>query len=504
MGLLLHYRPIGANPTSIFAFEHGGSTGIASVQVPNLLVLGNATFSGIIYDNNGHAGIAGQVLTSTSSGVVWAAGGGGGGAVTSVSNVDGTLTIAPTTGAVVAGLALGHANSWTVLQTFSSVHLIGTLADSTGAVGTSGQVLESTVSGTLWTTPPSFSNSFSALTSGTNTIAAMVVGSGATLGTSGTGTITANTLSATVTMPASTVFAPTSGSTLSITGPANTKLLDNTGDYILLSGGVTLADSSGFDSIELNSTSHAITFTSPNEFNFEGGGTIGLPNGSTAATQNPGDTSTLVATDAFVAAAITAAGHAFSGITSGTNTTAAMLVGSGATLSSSGTGTVTANTLASTVTVPATTTLVPASGSSIALYVTGSNSIGMGSSSGSNQIIFTNIGTTTLEASSQLLLDAPVINAQGQLNTYAVLMDGHVGALLVDVVGTVTISASTSASVTFTSAFGAAPCVVVTPTSDTTAVGAYWVTTSTTGFTVHVHTSGTVTFQYFVIGNGGV
>jgi hypothetical protein len=104
----------------------------------------------------------------------------------------------------------------------------------------------------------------------------------------------------------------------------------------------------------------------------------------------------------------------------------------------------------------------------------------MGSSSGSNQIIFTNIGTTTLEASSQLLLDAPVINAQGQLNTYAVLMDGHVGALLVDVVGTVTISASTSASVTFTSAFGAAPCVVVTPTSDTTAVGAYWVTTSTT------------------------
>lgn len=42
---------------------------------------------------------------------------GGGGAVSSVSNSDGTLTISPTTGAVVASLALGHANTWTGLQT---------------------------------------------------------------------------------------------------------------------------------------------------------------------------------------------------------------------------------------------------------------------------------------------------------------------------------------------------------------------------------------------------
>lgn len=44
----------------------------------------------------------------------------GGGAVSSVSNSDGTLTISPTTGAVVASLALGHANTWTGIQTFTT------------------------------------------------------------------------------------------------------------------------------------------------------------------------------------------------------------------------------------------------------------------------------------------------------------------------------------------------------------------------------------------------
>lgn len=39
--------------------------------------------------------------------------------VSSVSNSDGTLTISPTTGAVVASLALGHANTWTGVQTYT-------------------------------------------------------------------------------------------------------------------------------------------------------------------------------------------------------------------------------------------------------------------------------------------------------------------------------------------------------------------------------------------------
>lgn len=44
--------------------------------------------------------------------------------VASVSNSDGTLTITPTTGAVVASLALSHANTWTANQTFQNVSAI--------------------------------------------------------------------------------------------------------------------------------------------------------------------------------------------------------------------------------------------------------------------------------------------------------------------------------------------------------------------------------------------
>jgi hypothetical protein len=61
---------------------------------------------------------------------------GGGGAVSSVSNSDGTLTISPTTGAVVASIALGHPNSWTGQQSFVAPILgtpaSGTLTNTTG------------------------------------------------------------------------------------------------------------------------------------------------------------------------------------------------------------------------------------------------------------------------------------------------------------------------------------------------------------------------------------
>ena len=46
--------------------------------------------------------------------------------VSSVSNSDGTLTISPTTGAVVASLNLAHANTWTATQTFPSGSLTNT------------------------------------------------------------------------------------------------------------------------------------------------------------------------------------------------------------------------------------------------------------------------------------------------------------------------------------------------------------------------------------------
>lgn len=58
---------------------------------------------------------------------------GAAGAVT-VSNSDGTLTISPTSGAVVASIALGHANTWSGAQTFGEV--IGTVSTQSGTTYT--------------------------------------------------------------------------------------------------------------------------------------------------------------------------------------------------------------------------------------------------------------------------------------------------------------------------------------------------------------------------------
>ncbi len=63
-----------------------------------------------------------------------------GGGVSSVSNADGTLTVSPTTGGVVASLALGHANTWSGQQTFgTAAPIFGTMtAGSVLFAGTSG------------------------------------------------------------------------------------------------------------------------------------------------------------------------------------------------------------------------------------------------------------------------------------------------------------------------------------------------------------------------------
>jgi hypothetical protein len=77
---------------------------------------------------------------------------------------------------------------------------------------------------------------------------------------------------------------------------------------------------------------------------------------------------------------------------------------------------------------------------------------------------------------------------------------GHFGSSSSDAAGSVTISSSTSATVNFGTSYNSAPKCVVTPTSDPTAVGAYWVTSTTSAFTVNVHTSGTITFNYVCVG----
>ncbi|HYC34447.1 MAG TPA: hypothetical protein VEC13_01815, partial [Candidatus Paceibacterota bacterium] len=87
-----------------------------------LSVTGDFALTGGIYDNSASKGSNGAVLQSTGTGVTWVATSSLGitSGVSSVSNSDGTLTISPTTGNVVASLNLGHANTWTGVQQFNS------------------------------------------------------------------------------------------------------------------------------------------------------------------------------------------------------------------------------------------------------------------------------------------------------------------------------------------------------------------------------------------------
>jgi hypothetical protein len=80
-------------------------------------------------------------------------------------------------------------------------------------------------------------------------------------------------------------------------------------------------------------------------------------------------------------------------------------------------------------------------------------------------------------------------------------LPGHVGSNTSDSQGTVTITSSISATVDFSVAFQHAPICTLTPTSDPTSVGTYWVTSTNSSFTVNVHTSGTITFNYICMGN---
>jgi hypothetical protein len=94
-------------------------------------------FAGLTATSITDSGITGltQCVQANSAGVLSgtgsACGSGGGGAVSSVTNSDGTLTISPTTGAVVASLALGHANIWSANQTFSATVIYSGVASGT-------------------------------------------------------------------------------------------------------------------------------------------------------------------------------------------------------------------------------------------------------------------------------------------------------------------------------------------------------------------------------------
>lgn len=92
----------------------GPSSGTVTWPTSGSVVLSNGT--------NSPAGVTpvnGDCLLG--SGGAWIAGSCGSAPVSSVANSDGTLTITPTTGLVVASLNLGNVNTWTGTQTFGTI-----------------------------------------------------------------------------------------------------------------------------------------------------------------------------------------------------------------------------------------------------------------------------------------------------------------------------------------------------------------------------------------------
>jgi hypothetical protein len=101
------------------------------------MTLGSDATGDIYYRNSGGVltrlaiGSGSNVLTVSGGLPSWAAS-----AVSSVSNSDGTLTISPTTGAVVASINLSHANVWTAAQTIQSNSSSALLVQNSGGVTT--------------------------------------------------------------------------------------------------------------------------------------------------------------------------------------------------------------------------------------------------------------------------------------------------------------------------------------------------------------------------------
>lgn len=95
--------------------QNQGGIALGTTTIWNPLVASSSVTLSFI---TGTTSCLAVTATGTVFGTGTTCGSGGSSAVNSVSNSDGTLTISPTTGSVVASLALGHANSWTGGQTF--------------------------------------------------------------------------------------------------------------------------------------------------------------------------------------------------------------------------------------------------------------------------------------------------------------------------------------------------------------------------------------------------
>jgi len=177
----------GTNPTTTLTFTHIGSSGAATVNLPALATTSVTTPSLTI----GGA----TAITSTSSANSQAVTCPTGGTGTQVCDASGAWITAGGSMVYPAdGIANSTGSAWGTSYSSTNpipVSLGGTGTASPGLVAGSNVTISGTWPNQTITASSTGATAFSALTGATNTQAAMVVGSGASLATSGTGTIAA-------------------------------------------------------------------------------------------------------------------------------------------------------------------------------------------------------------------------------------------------------------------------------------------------------------------------
>ena len=390
----------------------------------------------------------------------------------------GTVTITPTTSTIngAATLTLPTNNGCTItsdgtnyqvsactsIDTATFTQLTsGTNSTAAMLVGT-GASLGATGSGTLTATAAPFSG----LTTGSNTTATMTVGTGGTITVSGTGVNNANQVNG-ATVPASAAVLASNGSSQATaltlgnnlavsSGVLNTTQLINaqTGtSYAIAStdaGKLITASNASAQAYTLVQATTA-GFTAGYSFDIQnkGAGTVTITpttstiNGSATLvlTTNQGCTVTSDGANYQVSACTAVApggSSAFSSLTTGTNTTAAMTVGTGGSLTTSGSGTITATAVPFSGVSGATNAnaLVVGTGGSLATSGSGtiaatSLTILTGLPTIANNTLLANVSGSTASPSATSavnvvgLINSPTCNAQTGTTYTTVLGDGN-------------------------------------------------------------------------------
>lgn len=182
------------------------------------------------------------------------------------------------------------------------------------------------------------STAFSALTSSTNTTAAMVIGTGASLAATGSGTITATAA------PISGVTGLGTGIATFLATPSSANLAaaitDETG-----SGSIVFATSPTLVTPALGTPASGVLTNCTGTASGLTAGTVSTISGLIAQGTNVTITGSGTSGSPYTIAASGGGSSAFNTLTSGTNTTAAMVVGSGASLAVTGSGTIAATTV---------------------------------------------------------------------------------------------------------------------------------------------------------------